>query len=500
MKLLKTISLIYILLTLNMKCLNATGNFGHLLPFGSHREPSVKVLEINSVPQPIEFFENYVEPRRPVVFRGAAKRSRAFSEWTIENLQQEYGNLVVRLEARAEHDNRMPVTELGMGRDTVRHFLDNFKMLNAYVISQIPQPMEKDVAIPPCLRCGNFAKGIQDVHLFIVAKGGKTLLHRDPYSNIHCVFNGTKDWILVQDVYQDNLYQSESSVDEFGGYSNINIDAVDLKMFPDVTKIDYGKVTLNGGDCIFMPASYWHQVRVNGEYNTAASIWFSRNFKHSIQNWDDCANHKFDFTPMSEVDVLWRFSGKNETLTHGQTDINLLRFLLLSYANEDNEISLAQFSKEMLNPKTSDEILQKLRHILDLDDVIRAERLRGLSTEKMKEIMEAINPSDVSNSAEFEYSYIDKEDIRDILHKLLEDNENVSAEKFLREYSVQLGGSSAVAKQVFDKLDAESNGYITNLDVKKNFDGAVKKFLNADQHDPTTERLWLRRLRERDEL
>jgi len=37
----------------------------------------------------------------------------------------------------------------------------------------------------------------QEVHLFITAKGGQTLLHRDPFSNIHCVFNGTKDWILL---------------------------------------------------------------------------------------------------------------------------------------------------------------------------------------------------------------------------------------------------------------------------------------------------------------
>ena len=40
---------------------------------------------------------------------------------------------------------------------------------------------------------------IQEVHMFIVGKGGKTLLHRDPYSNIHCVFNGTKQWIMIAD-------------------------------------------------------------------------------------------------------------------------------------------------------------------------------------------------------------------------------------------------------------------------------------------------------------
>lgn len=78
---------------------------------------------------------------------------RAYELWTEEFLFLEYGNLTVRLESRAESNHRVPVGEHGiLGRDTVRHFIKNYQNVDAYVISQIPQPMEKDIGIPPCLR------------------------------------------------------------------------------------------------------------------------------------------------------------------------------------------------------------------------------------------------------------------------------------------------------------------------------------------------------------
>ena len=73
--------------------------------------------------------------------------------WTEDFLLSEYGNLNVRLEARAESNPRTPVGEAGiLGRDTIKHFIHNYQTMDAYVISQIPQPMERDIGIPPCLR------------------------------------------------------------------------------------------------------------------------------------------------------------------------------------------------------------------------------------------------------------------------------------------------------------------------------------------------------------
>ena len=49
---------------------------GHMKPFGKQHAPEVETEVLDTVPQPQEFWENYVRPGKPVLFRGAAKHSR----------------------------------------------------------------------------------------------------------------------------------------------------------------------------------------------------------------------------------------------------------------------------------------------------------------------------------------------------------------------------------------------------------------------------------------
>ena len=59
---------------------NANDLPGHLQPLGSHRPPmqvDVKDGQLN----PIEFFDNYVKPSKPVLLKGAAKNFPSFLNW-----------------------------------------------------------------------------------------------------------------------------------------------------------------------------------------------------------------------------------------------------------------------------------------------------------------------------------------------------------------------------------------------------------------------------------
>ena len=60
-----------------------------------------------------------------------------------------------------------------------------------------------------------------------------------------------------------SLYQSEESVFEYGGYSLVDVDAVDLNEHPHIQDIKYAKLTLNRGDCIFIPG---------GKYSFSVSL------------------------------------------------------------------------------------------------------------------------------------------------------------------------------------------------------------------------------------
>lgn len=89
--------------------------------------------------------------------------------------------------------------------------------------------------------------------MFLSARGGKTVIHRDPYSTIHCVFNGSKIWYSIDPSQTHLLYPSEESTYEWGGYSVVDVDAVDLKEFPRLKDIKYSKIKMTAGDCLFMP-------------------------------------------------------------------------------------------------------------------------------------------------------------------------------------------------------------------------------------------------------
>lgn len=468
---------------------------GHMKPFGQQHAPEVETDVLDTVPQPQEFWENYVRPGKPVLFRGAAKHSRAYRLWTEDFLISTYGNLTLRLEARAEDNNRIPIGTKGLGRDSVEHFVKHYRTMDAYVISQIPRPMEKDVSIPPCLRCGSFAERIQEVHLFLSARGGKTVIHRDPYSTIHCVFNGSKIWYAIDPSQTHLIYPSDESTYEWGGYSVVDVDAVDLDMFPKLKKIKYSKIEMSAGDCLFMPGGYWHQVRSWGSMNTAVSIWFSRMDEYSNHG---CSDVKTDFTPMNEVMVLWRYSGYGE-LSQGHMDLHILRRLLVTSADVEGRIHLKAFTDHFFRTDTKhrkkllqqslDERAQQLISHMDPEGTgfITKEQVESLTIDEMKKILLFFDPSDVSNSDEFEYSHIDVDEVESLLEASHQGNGLFDKDAFVKGYTENLGGTEEKANEILKNLGA-TNSVIPQDRVNARMMQALHKYHNAMLHDPSFER------------
>ena len=61
---------------------------GHMQPLGSHRPPDKPGIDVlDTVPDPVTFYDNYVKNGWPVLLRGAAKNMLAFQLWTDEYLR-----------------------------------------------------------------------------------------------------------------------------------------------------------------------------------------------------------------------------------------------------------------------------------------------------------------------------------------------------------------------------------------------------------------------------
>ena len=142
-----------------------------------------------------------------MVFRGAAKHFPAFQLWTDEYLTENYGNLEVKLEAKREKEE-VPVGARGLGRDTIRSFLETYQKKDTYTVSQLPDPLSREVRVLPFLMCGTFSKRILEANLWLSSGGTRSMLHKDADNAINCLLNGTKDWILIHPDNEENVSRS----------------------------------------------------------------------------------------------------------------------------------------------------------------------------------------------------------------------------------------------------------------------------------------------------
>ena len=184
--------------------LDAKVPLGHGQNLGKHRPSDGHVEELHEIPAPLLFWEKYASTGTPVVFKGAAKGFPAFKLWTDDFLMSNFGDLEVKLESKKEKDET-PVGEKGLGRDTIKSYLGNYQTKNSYVVSQLPDPMAKDVKVLSCLTCGTFAERIMEATLWLSSGDTSSLLHRDADNAINCLLNGTKDWILIDPKHEDKV-------------------------------------------------------------------------------------------------------------------------------------------------------------------------------------------------------------------------------------------------------------------------------------------------------
>ena len=54
---------------------------GHMQPIGSHRPPEESISVLPYVPNPLEFYEEYVTAHTPVLFKGAILGTPALTKW-----------------------------------------------------------------------------------------------------------------------------------------------------------------------------------------------------------------------------------------------------------------------------------------------------------------------------------------------------------------------------------------------------------------------------------
>ncbi|EDV26373.1 Lysine-specific demethylase 8 [Trichoplax sp. H2] len=235
---------------------------GHMKPLGSHGALT-PIPELKSMPTPDIFYALYSKPGKPVVLRNAARAIPAFDLWTDEYLTEKFGKIKVLVE-EGKKENRSK----GNFMTSIRRFIKTYKTEDLYVVHTIPMAMREDIRLLPCVSCGGFAEKLLDIVMWFSSGGTKSVLHNDGSDNLNCLFRGFKEFILVD---RDTDY---SGIVDNNGFSNMDVDKVDLNTYSDLLKIELYKTTLSAGDCIFIPHYWLHHVRSYGS-NLAVNMWWT---------------------------------------------------------------------------------------------------------------------------------------------------------------------------------------------------------------------------------
>ena len=93
-------------------------------------------------------------------------------------------------------------------RDTIRTFLETYQKKDTYTVSQLPDPVSREVRVLPFLMCGTFSKRILEANLWLSSGGSRSKLHKDADNAINCLLNETKDWILIYPDNEENVSRS----------------------------------------------------------------------------------------------------------------------------------------------------------------------------------------------------------------------------------------------------------------------------------------------------
>ncbi|XP_021377379.1 tRNA wybutosine-synthesizing protein 5-like isoform X2 [Mizuhopecten yessoensis] len=304
---------------------------GHMKPFGYGR-PMVEVEETFVTPDPETFWKNNVYALKPLKMKGAASISPAFSKWTDDyflSLDMSNENTVT-VETVKKESRQQKIVQMDFQR-----FVQEYNNSEIYMVNSVPQTICKDVVLPCPLQCQYLVeKGLVEALMWYSSGGTNSVVHTDSVDNINCLYRGKKEFILID----PSKYGDKVDLDHpEGSYSAVDVDSVDYTAYPGLAEVEYIHVSMEAGDCLYIPYRWIHQVRSYAN-NLAVNIWWNHHIAPEI-NLDLCnAQCDLDLT----LDAL-EFRGFGEVTT-----VDGIRDHFETFLGVSSRVSFKRFQRALL--------------------------------------------------------------------------------------------------------------------------------------------------------
>lgn len=235
---------------------------------GLQSGPQKSVDVFDTFIPPDQFFTKYVIPGTPVLFRGAAKTFPAFTKWTDEYFQSlpESDTFTVFAE-EGKKENRND----GSKHLTFSEFLNVYKEEDIYYVNPVPPFLASDIPLHLPLNCPFVVNNLLADNVMWFSSGGtKSVWHNDAYENINCLMRGKKWFIMAN---RSETHQKAHIDNREGSYSSVDVENVDTDKYPGFKDIQFYNVSMEAGDCLYIPWFWFHHVNSIGS-NLAVNIWW----------------------------------------------------------------------------------------------------------------------------------------------------------------------------------------------------------------------------------
>ncbi|XP_062510635.1 bifunctional peptidase and arginyl-hydroxylase JMJD5-like isoform X2 [Corticium candelabrum] len=344
---------------------------GHLQPLGS-QGPQHPVTTLSHFPDPETFHMSYTRRSRPLLVKGAAKESPAFSLWTDDYFltREESDHVTVTVEY-GKKENR---SQLG-STYTMKSFIEAYKSRDIYLVTGVPRYIMPDILLPSALLCGGFQNQLIDGVMWFSSGGTKSVLHNDDVDNINCLFSGVKELFFVEyPKYKEQVNLDHTS----GSYSSVDVDSVDLSKYPGFKDVEFYFARMEAGDCLYIPYKWYHQVR-SYDRNIAVNVWWNPLIEFNTSDCDskDAKVEGFPTFDKYKFAVLDSENGDEDNEVGPSPSVDIKNYFH-SLMKKDHSMTLLQLIEKLQQDKLvispglkwvprMNELSKKIFVLLDVD-------------------------------------------------------------------------------------------------------------------------------------
>ncbi len=234
--------------------------------------------------------ERFADPKTPLVLRGFANHWPAFTKWSSDYFQSEYGSTIVPTVAdTADIGSRLEKEGIRFQTRSIGDILKDISVRGdalfvSALLSYFPDRLREDFKIPLAYEQASWHRA----KIYMGAAGVRVPLHRDLPHNLNVQIVGRKRWVVFPMEQGPNLYPYSLLASKVPGNSPVNADAPDYDRFPRLRNALAQECVLEPGDALLLPSKYWHQTRTL-DFSISLACWFAEGWLAALCKVSDLA-------------------------------------------------------------------------------------------------------------------------------------------------------------------------------------------------------------------